>query len=102
MKQRGGKRPGAGRKKEQRTIKAEKAREYIIGRIAEELDPIVTAQVEAAKGMYVWKYDLSQGTVRVFLKEPDLKAGEYLLNQGVGKPKETIEHEGEVSLKIDV
>ena len=102
---RGGKQPGSGRKKgfrTQKTIEKEKAREFMLNRIAKNIEPIVTAQIEAAKGMYVEKYDLTQGTLKVFLKEPDLKAGEYLLNQATGKPKETIEMEEKVNLKIDV
>ena len=45
----GGYRPGSGRKKGYAAIEREKAREYLVGRIAEELNPIVSAQIEAAK-----------------------------------------------------
>lgn len=93
----GGKRIGAGRKKGYRAIKAEEARKFLIDKIAKDLDPIVTAQIEAAKGMYV---QTDEG--KIYQKQPDLKAGEYLLNQGVGKPTETIKVEEDVTLKIDL
>lgn len=32
----------------------------------------------------------------------DRQAREYTINQVIGKPKETVEHQGEISLKIDV
>lgn len=88
---RGGKREGAGRKKEKRTIQSEKAREYLINRIAAELEPIVTAQIEAAKGMWIDELDPNGERIRVYRKLPDLKTGEYLLNQEVGKPAESLD-----------
>ena len=72
MKPRAGKRPGAGRKKGLASIKAEEARKFMITQIAKDLEPIVTAQIEAAKGMYV---QTDEG--KVYRKLPDLKAGEY-------------------------
>ncbi len=94
----GGKRPGAGRKKGvrlQRTIEREKAREYMIERIAQELAPIITAQIEAAKG--VWREEVMDGEkVRIYQKAPDRQAGEYLLNQAAGRPK------GSVDLNADM
>lgn len=90
----GGKRKGAGKKKGYRaphTIEAAKAREYLIGRITNELEPITTAQIEAAKGMWIDDLDPNGNRIRVYQKPPDLKAGEYLLNQGAGKPKESLD-----------
>ena len=101
---RGGKQPGAGRKKgtkTQVTIAKEKAREFMIDQIAKELRPIVTAQVEAAKGMYVQDF-IGTLKVKVYQRVPDLKAGEYLLNQATGKPVETVKVEEEVNLIIDL
>jgi hypothetical protein len=90
----GGKRKGAGKPKGYRashTIEAAKAREYLIGRISKELEPIVTAHIEAAKGMWIDDLDLNGERIKVYRKPPDLKAGEYLLNQGAGKPKENLD-----------
>ena len=76
------------------TIKAEQARAYVIERITKELDSIITAQIEAAKGIYVEEVNEKGERVRVFKKEPNLKAGEFLLNQNIGRSKETIETRG--------
>lgn len=86
MTQQGGKRNGSGRKKGFKAFEAEKGREYVINRIKAELEPILTAQIEAAKGLCVLN---NKG--KVYTKEPDLKTGEYLLNQLIGKATQTIE-----------
>ncbi|MDO8591248.1 MAG: hypothetical protein Q7R65_04735 [bacterium] len=80
VKQNGGKRAGAGRKKAQHTIASEKAREYLITEVVKNLKPIVEAQIEAAKGI---SYVGEKG--RVYTQLPDTKVGEYLLNQVAGK-----------------
>src|SRR3990167_303374 len=90
----GGKRPGAGRKKGSKaghTITSEKARAYVIARIAEELEPIMTAQIEAAKGIYIEELNEKAERIRVYKKAPSLSAGEYLLDQGAGKATETVD-----------
>lgn len=74
------------------TIEATKAREYLVNRVAKELEPILTAQIEAAKGL---SYEDPKLGV-VFKKLPDTKAGEYLINQSAGKPKESVELSGSV------
>lgn len=90
----GGKRPGAGRKKAQHTIATEKMREFLVNKIAEEMEPILQAQIDAAKGISFEEVDKDGNRINVYKKLPDTKAGEYLLNQGVGKPKETTELTG--------
>jgi len=91
VKQNGGKREGAGRKKANHTIASEKAREYLITSIVEHLAPIVSAQIESAKGLsYVGKRG------KIYTKLPDTRVGEYLLNQVVGKAKENIELGGKI------
>jgi len=86
VKQNGGKRAGAGRKKAQHTIATEKAREYLITRIVKELEPIVAAQIEAAKGI---SYIGEKG--RIYTQLPNTKVGEFLLNQVAGKAVANIE-----------
>ena len=82
----GGKRLGAGRKvgsKAQHTIEAEQARAYVIKRVVEELDPIIDKHIEMAKA-------------------GDRQGLEYLINQAIGKPKETVEMNVETTLRVDV
>jgi len=86
VKQNGGKRYGAGRKKAKHTIASEKAREYLITSIVEQLAPIVSAQIDAAKGLF---YEGKEG--KVYSRLPDTRVGEYLLNQVAGKAKENVE-----------
>mgnify|MGYP001578112702 CR=1 FL=1 len=82
------------------TITVQKSREYLMKSIAEDLSPILLAQREAAKGIYFEK-KIGKKKVIVYRMAPELKAGEYLLNQLVGKPKETIEMEGGPMVNID-
>lgn len=49
MAQRGGKRPGAGRKPGESTLAAQRVRAFIALKIEEEIAPLVTAQIEKAK-----------------------------------------------------
>ena len=86
IKQNGGKREGSGRKKAKHTIASEKAREFLVNSIIESLSPIVSAQIEAAKGL---SYLGKDG--KIYTKLPDTKVGEYLLNQVAGKAKENVE-----------
>ncbi|HIH52510.1 MAG TPA: hypothetical protein HA284_03165 [Nanoarchaeota archaeon] len=86
VKQNGGKRKGAGRKKANHTIASEKAREFLINSIVEQLAPIVSAQIDAAKGLF---YIGKEG--KIYTKLPDTKVGEYLLNQVAGKAKESVQ-----------
>lgn len=89
LKQNGGKRIGAGRKKANHTIASEKAREFLISSIVEHLSPIVSAQIDSAKGLF---YLGKEG--KIYTKLPDTRVGEYLLNQVAGKAKESIELRG--------
>ena len=84
------------------TIKSEEARRYVLDRVVAELEDITTAQIEASKGMYLEEIDKKTGTlIRVYREKPDLKAGEYLLNQGIGKAKENVEIATVKKLSID-
>ena len=87
---RGGKRLGAGRKKGLASIKAEEARKYMVDRVAGELEPILAAQIELAKGAYYETVD-DNGKRIVYRKLPDARVSTYLLNQLVGRAKETVD-----------
>ena len=72
------------------------ARDRIIFQINKNKDKILKAQIEAAKGMHVMK----EGQI-IYTKIPDTKMGEYLLNQLIGKPKESLEIADKRELKVD-
>ncbi len=63
------------------------AREKTQMRVNKKLDKLVDAQIDAATGMY---YVTADGK-HVYKKIPDTSTGQYLLNQLIGKPKESIE-----------
>lgn len=56
------------------------------------LKEILFSMIQAAKGVYVEKTVIKKGmeiTVPVYQEEPNIEAAQYLLNQLMGKPKET-------------
>ena len=65
------------------TIQAEQARAYVIKRVVEELDPILDKHIELAK-------------------LGDRQGLEYLMNQAIGKPRETVDVTVDATLKLDV
>lgn len=79
----GGKRNGAGRPKGFSAKTAEEGRAYILRRVQEELEPIITKQIEQAK-------------------DGDVASRKDLMDRAYGRPKETVEVQGEMTLKIDV
>lgn len=88
-KKNGGKRPGSGRKKGSKanhTIQAEAMRKYVVERIAAEIGPIMDAQIALAKGAL-----MSINGKNAFIEKPDVGAGKYLIDQGIGKAKEQVE-----------
>lgn len=85
MTQRGGKRVGSGRKKATRTIKKEMMREYFVERVRAEMGPILDAQIALAVGVRI------AGEEGVYTKAPDHNAAKYLIDQAIGKAKETVD-----------
>lgn len=78
-----------------------------------DLPEIVQAQVDAAKGIWVKEYVKENGKAKidpvtgrrmtkVYLVKPDKDAGQYLLNQVIGKPKENAFISGKVNFIMDV
>jgi hypothetical protein len=96
-KKRGGFRPGAGRKRGLASIAAEKAREFAIQKIVANIGPILDAQIASAVGV---KYVTEDG--EIYTQKPDVSAGKNLIDQAIGKAKETVEQDIEVTLKLDV
>lgn len=107
---RGGKRPGAGRpkgSKEKGTLEKEAARELVRQYVTTRLEPMLEAQVEAAKGYkYIVardvkggrfrpiseaelkKHDPNRTIVEVWEKPPHTGAFTELLNRALDKPVE--------------
>lgn len=92
---RGGVQPGAGRPKKDTAIA--RAREQVIKTIYKNKEDLLKAQIDAAKGL---SYVHDDGK-HIYVKKPDTAAGEYLLNQLIGKPKESVEVRT-VNLNVDI
>lgn len=73
------------------------ARENVVAEINQNRKDILKAQIEAAKGLY---YLNSDGKT-IYTKPPNIPAGEYLLNQLIGKPKESLEIKS-TNLNVDI
>lgn len=103
MAKHGGYRPGAGKKvgtKASHTVDAIEMRKKVIATVEKNLAPLMEAKLDLALGHYEEKAD-ADGTVRVYKKAPDGNAIQYLLNQGIGKPKENAGEPMDVRLQVD-
>lgn len=72
------------------------AREYIVKRINAKRDKLLDAKIDMAIGYH---YTDADGN-HVYEKKPDPASSEYLLNQLIGKPKESIEVKT-INLNVD-
>jgi len=72
-------------------------REEVIKQINKNKKEILQAQIEGAKGMFY-----SEDGKIVYTKNPNLSAGEYLLNQLIGKPVESLEVKQVTKLIMDI
>lgn len=87
------------------------ARKILLTGVAKHYKPIIQSMVESAKGMWYEDHvdEINPETgrktgrklVRIFREKPDTRAGEFLINQVAGKPKESVEHTGRVTLEMD-
>lgn len=80
------------------TLEASKLREFIIEKVGQNAEPLLQAKMALALGHKVMT---TNGSV-VYTKSPDGNAIQYLLNQVVGKPRDTIELHDDVRLLIDI
>lgn len=83
-------------------------------RVKSDWDEIIGAQAELAKGMWVKEYVKNAKTkeqeydldgkpiVKVYFRPPDRDAGQFLINQAVGKPKESFEVNKRVNFVMDL
>lgn len=94
MGKKGGKQPGAGRPKGSKashTLEASKARQYVIERVVSEMEPILTAQIDSAKGLWMEELDSDGVRKRIYRKAPDTRAVEYLVDQTIGRASQAID-----------
>lgn len=80
-----------------RTLQAEYIRNKIAERLAQEIEPILEAQIQAAKGTSIQITETPQG-VSTVTGRVDVTAAKSLFEQVLGRPKETVEHKGNVGL----
>lgn len=117
---RGGRRPGAGRKKGSQTLEKEAARTIVRDLVCKKLHPLVAAQISNACGLkYLVVRDKATGKflrvhegaaknlkpseeiIEVWEKDPSVQAFTDLLNRALDKPAEQIQEiklTGEVQL----
>lgn len=116
---RGGKRPGAGRKKGSKVIDKEMARELLRLKVVEHFGPLIEAQIANARGLkYLMVRDKKGGKFRrlasepkpgevigsddeiieVWAKDPSVQAFTDLMNRALDKPKEQAQ---DLNLNVD-
>ena len=97
----GGAGRGQGAKIKPHTLKTAAMRKELVDTVHREFGSILIGQTELAKGL--WKEMKVMGKYRrVFQKDPDIRAGEYLINQVLGKPRETVDLGGQSDNPINV
>lgn len=75
----------------------EEGRLFVINKIISKKDKLINAQLDEATGLY---YETADGK-HIYQRKPDTTLGQYLLNQWIGKPKESIEIKTGIILKVD-
>lgn len=73
-------------------------RDYVTATIANKRKKLIEAQLDVAIG---YSYVNEDGK-KIYTKPPNASTGEYLLNQLIGKPKESIEVKEEIRLSVDI
>lgn len=73
-------------------------REHIVNEINKNKIKILKAQIDESVGLHF--IDANGRTV--YTRKPNTSMGEYLLNQLIGKPKESIDVKTEVRLNVDI
>lgn len=91
---------GGGRPKGTSAVAENKleSKKFVVKRIYKKKDRITDALIDAATGLYY--HDPDKG--HVYQKKPDTNVGEYLINQLIGKPKESVEITDDRQLNVDL
>ena len=95
-----------GRTKGYKAVAVEKLREFWVNKVAENAEMLFEKELELAQGVYLGRKKINKdGTeeiIDVYREKPDSKAVEYLVNQTIGKPKETVEMQGGMNIQLNV
>lgn len=91
------------------TLLAQEMRRRLIEKVYENFDPILDGQMELAKGLFHAEHpvlDESTGLMvrakKIVKEKPDAGTAKYLLDQIIGKAKETIEHTGNLTTIVQL
>lgn len=87
-------------------------RSSLVGTIQKDWEEIIGAQADLAKGLWIREYvkdkdgkfitdEYGKPKVKVYQQKPDRDAGQFLMNQVVGKPKESFEIDKRVNFILD-
>lgn len=88
-----------GRPKANHTLQKEEMRKTLVQMVKKEFVPLITSQLEAAKGLYYEKMT-EDGNIIIYREKPDINASKYLLDQAIGRPTEHIEVSGGIALLV--
>ena len=72
-------------------------REEVVKQINKHKKEILHAQIEGAKGL-----SFTQDGKTIYTKAPNYASGEYLLNQLIGKPTESLEIKQITKIQVDI
>lgn len=101
MAQRGGKRPGAGRKPTAfKRVIHDTPVQAAEKKIAARLPWLVDKLMELAEGVHEEK-QVGEGTTLVYKQPPDRQACQYLIDRILGKPMLPVEQSGQVDHKVE-
>lgn len=78
------------------TLITQKMRELMAQRVEARFGPIIDAQIDAAIGIVSEKFDRKTGELYYVEEGPSTNAAKFITEQVLGRPKETVEHSGEV------
>lgn len=84
----------------------------LVNTIEKDWESIIDAQADLAKGLWIKEYvkdkngkfivdEFGKPKVKVYQQKPDKDAGQYLMNQVIGKPKENMVVAGKVNFIMD-
>ena len=82
-----------GRPVASKTLITQKIRERIVEKLYERIDPLIDAQLNSAIGVILKKTD-NKGLHHYLEEAPSTSAARFLVEQVLGRPKESIEHSG--------